>query len=190
MCAAPSVRRVAAQIEGQAAVYRIGNRSIHQFWHLFAAQFRHALLAPQRRPDSGRVAWTWREETESRPVTATELTEVRRRLSEAVRSLTRGFDDLDRGDSEADSLDGQVRAAVSEMVAQLVAQRDAALAAFVCRTDAGLMLHSWGASSAAKPFFPDEQHGEISGSVIIGAERPSGVNVVLENAQGSVLLRS
>ena len=189
MSAAPAIRRAAAEIEGQAALYRIGSRSIHQFWHLFAAHFRHVFLAPQRRPDSGRVAWTWREDTESRPVTSTELTEVRRRLSESLRSLTRGFDDLDRGDATAESIDGQVRAAVSEMVGQLVAQRDAGLAAFVCRTDAGLMLHSWGASTAAKPFFPDAQNGEISGNVVIGTERLSGVNVVLENEQGSVLGR-
>ncbi len=193
MSAAPSTRRAAAEIEGQAAQYRIGNRSIHQYWHMFAAHFRHVLLAPQRRPDSGRVAWTWREETEARPVTATELTEVRRRLSEAVRSLTRGFGGLDREEASetgAESLDGQVRAAVGEMVAQLVAQRDAGLAAFVCRTDAGLMLHSWGASSAAKPYFPDAQNGEISGNVVVGAEKPSGVGVILENAQGAVVMRT
>jgi len=191
MSAASPTRRAAAEIEGQAALYRIGTHSIHQFWHLFAAHFRHVLLAPQRRPDSGRVAWTWREETENRPVTATELTEVRRRLSESNRSLVRGFD-LDPGDesaSGAEKLEGQVRAAVNEMVAQLVAQRDAALSAFVCRTDAGLMMHSWGASAAAKPFFPDAQNGEISGNVVIGAERPPGVTVALENAQGTVLMR-
>jgi hypothetical protein len=66
----------------------------------------------------------------------------------------------------------------------LLAQRDSALTGFVCRTDAGLMLHSWGAAVAAQPFFPDAQHAEISGTVFVGVERPAGVSVVLENTQG------
>ncbi len=188
MSAAPSTRRAIAEIDfgdGAAVSFKVGNRSIHQFWHLFSSHFRFVLLAPQRRAGSGKVAWTWREPGEKRPVTATELVEVRRRLSEGNRSLAGGFGGIGRGeDDEASSLEGQVRAGVGEMVAQLLAQRDSALAGFVCRTDAGLMLHSWGAAVAAQPHFPDAQHSEISGTVFVGVERPAGISVVLENTQG------
>ena len=188
MSASSATRRAIAEIDfgdGANVSFKVGNRSIHQFWHLFSSHFRHVLLAPQRRADSGKVAWTWREAGEKRPVTATELVEVRRRLSEANRSLVGGFGGIGpRDDDDASSLEGQVRASVGEMVGQLLAQRDSALAGFVCRTDAGLMLHSWGAAVAAQPFFPDAQHAEISGTVFVGIERPAGVSVVLENMQG------
>ncbi len=196
MSTAPTTRRAAAEInfgEGEDMSFKIGNRSIHQFWHLFSAHFRHVLLAPQRRPDSGRLAWNWREAIERRPVTATELAEVRRRLSEANRSLAGGFSGLepddDTPDGGATTLEGQVRASVTEMVGQLIAHRDAVLTRFVCRTDAGLMLHSWGSPAAAEPYFPDAQSGEISGVVMVGAERPASISVVLENAQGAGVAR-
>ncbi len=188
MSASPATRRAVAEIDfgdGAAVSFKVGNRSIHQFWHLFSSHFRHVLLASQRRADSGKVAWTWREAGEKRPVTATELVEVRRRLAEANRSLAGGFGGMGRADDdEASSLEGQVRDSVGEMINQLLAQRDSALAGFVCRTDAGLMLHSWGAAVAAQPYFPDAQPGEISGTVFAGIERPAGISVVLENTQG------
>ncbi|HEY4248945.1 MAG TPA: hypothetical protein VGM64_19125 [Lacunisphaera sp.] len=188
MSASPASRRAIAEIDfgdGANVSFKVGNRSIHQFWHLFSSHFRHVFLAPQRRADSGKVAWTWREAGEKRPVTATELAEVKRRLSEANRSLSGGFGGMGRrDDDEASSLEGQVRASVGEMVDQLLAQRDSALSGFVCRTDAGLMLHSWGAAVAAQPYFPDAQHGEISGMVFAGIEHLAGVTVVLENTQG------
>ena len=167
MSAPRTTRRAVAEInfgEGQAIRFTAGNRSIHQFWHLFSAQFRHVLLSPQRRPDSGRVAWTWREAMEDRPVTPAELAEVRRRLSEANRMLGGGFAGSDRDDDGpgggGGALEKQVHAAVSEMVAELVAQRDFAFAKFICRTDAGLMVHSWGGAVAAEPYYPDTQNGD------------------------------
>jgi hypothetical protein len=188
MSASPASRRAMAEIDfgdGTNATFKIGSRSIHQFWHLFSSHFRYVLLAPQRRADSGKVAWTWREAAEKRPVTATELVEVRRRLSEANRSLAGGFGGIGRrDDEEASSLESQVRATVDEMIGQLLAHRDSALAGFVCRTDAGLMLHSWGAAVAAQPYFPDAPHGEISGTVFVGVEHAAAVMVVLENTQG------
>jgi len=190
-----TTRRAVAEInfgEGQAIRFTAGNRSIHQLWHLFSAQFRHVLLAPQRRPDSGRVAWTWRESVENRPVTATELAEVRRRLAEASRSLAGGFGGLGSDDESPGSggaLEKQVHAAVGEMVEELVAHRDLVFTKFICRTDAGLMVHSWGGAVAAEPHYPDTQHGEISGGVIARNERLPGVNVTLENPQGGLVAR-
>ena len=183
-------RRAVAEIDfgDVPAAAKIGNRSIHQFWHLFSSHFRFVLLAPQRRPDSGRVAWTWREPGEHRPVTATELADVRRRLAEAATSLSGGYGELDREEEErsgAAILEGQVRSSVAAMVGQLVTQRDAALLKYVCRTDGGTMLHSWGAATAAEPFYPDAQNGEIGGSVAVGGERPAGLSLVLENPQGA-----
>ena len=113
MSAAPNSRRTVAEInfgESTGIGFNIGNRSIHQFWHLFSAQFRGVLLAPQRRPDSGKVAWTWREPAENAPLTPQELALVRQRLSEASRLLTGGGAGkglLDEG--ATGGLDGQVR---------------------------------------------------------------------------------
>lgn len=189
MSAAPIMRRMVAEIEGQAVNFRIGSRTIHQFWHLFSAHFRALLITPQRRPDSGNVAWSWREASESRPVTASELAEIRRRLTEANRLLALTFSQRDR-DVDASgrggaTLERQVQEAVNEMIEELMAQREAALTRFICRTETGLMLHSWGASDAAEPQSLDAQNEAISGTVFAGEERLVGANVVLELAKGS-----
>lgn len=196
MATSSTTQRATAEInfgEGPGTFFKIGNRTVHQFWHLYSSHCRHLLLAPQRRPDTGLTAWTWREAVEKRPVTAVELTEVRRRLAEASRSLNGGSAISDEDDdgpaAGAASLEAQVRASVSEMIAQLIAQRDSVLVGFVCRAEAGLMLHSWGAASAAAPQYPDTQNGEISGLLMVGDDRPIGVVVALETPQGTPVAR-
>ena len=189
MPSAPTSRRAVAEIDfsgRESAAPRIGNRSIHGFWHLFSSHFRQVLVAPQRRPDSGRVAWTWSEVSDKRPVGAPELAEVRRRLSEASRSLSGslGGDRDDPGAGGASTLEGQVLALVSDMTAQLVARPDSALARFVCRTESGLRVHSWGAAVAAEPHYPDGLSGEVSGRVVSEGGRSNQAHVVLETLKG------
>ncbi len=191
MSSASTTRRAVAEIDlsgSHSGGFRIGNRSIHGFWHLFSSHFRHVLVAPQRRPESGGVAWAWREEGDPRPVTAAELAEVRRRLSESSRSLggslgVIGGEDAPAGGSAA-TLECQVLAVINQMVGQLVSQRDAALARFVCRTETGIMVHSWGCVEAAKPVYPDGRNGEISGTVFSANGRPLAAEVILENPTG------
>lgn len=187
MCASANPRRASAEIDSAAdapADFKIGDRSIHHFWHLFSPHFRSVFLAPHRRPDSGRVAWTWREPPENRPVTAIELAEVRRRLAEAAASLAGEFGGLARDELDASALERQVREIVTAMAEQLAGRRDAVLATFVCRTDAGLMVHSWGATTAAEPRFPDATAGEISGAVLVGTRPLAGADVVLATSDG------
>ena len=194
MSASPTSRRAVAEInfgEGQSAAFNLGSRSIHQFWHLFSSHFRGVLLTPQRRPDSGKIAWTWREKAEDNPLTAAELTDVRRRLTEGNRLLTGGG--AGRGlvdDSPGGNLDAQVREKAGEMVAQLIAKGDAALAGFVCRTETGVMVHSWGAATPARPQFPGTSEGGVAGTVLLGDNRAAGLTVVLENRQGGFVART
>ena len=191
MSSAPTSRRAVAEIDfsgSEFSAYKIGNRSIHGFWHLFSAHFRHVLVTPQRRPDSGRVAWTWREAPDGRPATAAELAEVRRRLSDARGLLAGnpvGSDREEGGGNAVATLEAQVISIVSAMVGRLVAERDFALARFVCRTETGLMVHSWGSPVAAVPHFPDVHGGEISGTVSAASGRPMEARVVLLNKTGT-----
>jgi hypothetical protein len=195
MSEARSLRRVVAEIDAaasQAGGAAIGSRSIHQFWHLFAAEFRGVLLAPRRRPDSGNITWSWREPPDGPPCTAAELAGVRHRLTTANRSLQARAGVLagDHDEGEGDSLEGQVRLRVGRMAAELIGKSDATLAKFVCRTENGPMLHSWGAPSAARPSFPDLQTGGISGSVLVDGSGIGGVKLTLSAEDSAVTLHT
>lgn len=180
-------KRTVAEIDfnqAQASSAKIGNRSIHQFWHIFGAQFRGVLLAPQRRPESGKVSWVWREPADPGVFTGAELAEVRRRLLAGNRALSGGVvgDDDEPGGTR--SIDSQVRASVSAMIGQLTGLADANLCAYLCRTETGPMLHSWGATVPAKPYVPDSQQGEVTGTVLVDGQRAGGITVLLENSAG------
>jgi hypothetical protein len=95
-----SPRRVTAEIRfgtDRSTIAKIGNRSIYQYWPLLARDFQGILLAPQRRPDEGGVAWNWREPAGSKSLTAAELAGVRERLTNARRSFARNTDVSDMG---------------------------------------------------------------------------------------------
>lgn len=191
MSDSPNTRRAVAEIrtgENQLTGARIGNRSIHQFWYLFSPYFRHVLLAPHRRPDSDQVIWSWQEAAESKPPTAPELAEVRRRLTDASRALVGNSVDLSPAEGgSARSLDAQVRRNLQEMITALTAKSDPALGGYVCRTSTGLMLHSWSASTPSVPYFPDSRQGGITGTVWLDGQTTAGVKVVLLNKQGADL---
>ena len=193
-----TARRAVAELrigDEQPAWSLIGSRTIHQFWPLLSPHFKGVLLSPQRRPDLGGVFWTWREANGNRPLTAAEFVDVRRRLESALRSFAGKLTEPPRndepgdGDSTAD-LDVQLKARVQSMVAMLTAVPDSALAGFVCRPESGPMVHSWGAAVPALPYFPDTLDCEINGAVLMDGESAAGLNVVIENRQGTILARA
>jgi hypothetical protein len=79
---------------------------------------------------------------------------------------------------------------VEQVVSGLLKKDDAGLAAFVCRTDAGWRVHSWGAAVPAKPFFPDNFHREVRGALLVGDKDANALEVVLENPKGVVIART
>src|SRR5450432_2668790 len=155
------LRRSTAEVElgeNPSGLSMIGNRPIHHSWHLFPAQFLNVLLAPQRRPDGSGVSWTWRESVDDQPLSAAELAGLREKLEVGNRAAAEHFgavtdptkSSVGRSPPDANQ---QVREALDGMVTKLIRKRDSALAGFVCRTETGLMLHSWGAPQPARPFF-------------------------------------
>jgi len=198
MSESDSPRRVVAEIRvgaDQSGLTKIGSRSIHHYWQALARDFQGVLLAPQRRPDDGGVAWTWREAGGSKPVTPPELAELCARLTAANRSFAKN---LDGSELSAEALGGlnpeegvdQLKSTVNEMVANLTGNPDAKLAAFACRTDAGVKLHSWGASVPAQPFYPDAHDCEVSGAVLVGEKGAPDFEVVIESRTGVCLART
>ncbi len=167
----------------------IGRRPIYQFWHLLAPHFRAVLLAPQRRPDGG-YGWNWQDDGAGGPPTAAELAELRQQLRIAEHSFTALATDPPWSQDPEDasgplSLGGKVKVAARALVAQFGAASDAALAGYVCRTESGLMLHSWGATFPAPPCFLDAIEHEIGGAVFLEEKPGAGLGLVLENLTGA-----
>ena len=198
MSESDSPRRVTAEIRfgvDQSTIAKIGNRSIYQYWQLLARDFQGILLAPQRRPDEGGVAWNWREPAGSGPLTAAELAGVRERLTNANQSFAKSMAGAELG---AEGLGGlsaeegarQLGVRVNEIVTKLTGKTDAKLAAYACRTETGLMIHSWGASAPAQPRYPDARNCEVSGTVIVGDKGAADFEVVIESRAGVVLARA
>lgn len=189
------VRRAVAEIrwdQDPSAVVWVGNRSIHHYWTLLSAYFRDVLLPPQRRGEENGVTWSWREADEPAPVSSSELRALRKRLADEqqlfAENLARG--NLGRS-GDAAGLKGQVNVdqlgtVMAGVVSGLVARGDPELTGFVCRTEGGLRLHSWGAAVPAHPTYPDTQGLEIAGRVLV-AGKPARHDVVLESSDGETL---
>ncbi|MBK9991426.1 MAG: carboxypeptidase regulatory-like domain-containing protein [Verrucomicrobia bacterium] len=191
-------RRAVAEIrfgEDRSGLTKVGGRSIHQYWSLLSPHFRDVLLAPQRRSDDGGVAWTWREAMDKKPLTAAELAGVRKRLERGNESFAENpvnpLAGDDRSGTSSQALIDQVAAKVKAMADSLAAKSDAALVDFVCRTETGAMIHSWGVASPAPIYYPDALESGVSGVVLVGG-KPSaaGYEVVVENAQGLSVART
>ena len=198
MSESDSPRRVVAEIRigsEQSAITRIGSRSIHHYWQLLARDFQGILLAPQRRPDDSAVAWTWNETAGSKPVTPQELADLRDRLAAANRSFAKSLDGSDLGaerpggSSDEESVE-RLTSKVNEMITELARKPDPKFAAFACRTDGGLRIHSWGASNPAQPFYPDARDCEVSGTVLVGEKGAADFEVVIESRTGACLART
>jgi len=189
-------RRAVAEIrfgEDRVGITKVSGRSIHQYWTLLAPHFRDVLLAPQRRSDDGGVAWTWREAADKKPLTAAELAGVRKRLERAKESFEENPVSPLMGDARSgtrsQALIDQVAVKVKAMAESLIAKSDAVLGDFVCRTETGLMIHSWGVASAAPVVYPDSLETGVDGVVLIGGKAARGYEVVIENAKGLSVAR-
>lgn len=190
-----AVRRAVAEIrweEGSRAVAWVGDRSVHHYWTLLSAYFRDVLLPPHRRAEENGVSWSWREDEDPAPVSASELRTLRKALAEEqqlfAESLAGGG--LDRRGAAA-GLKGQMNveqlgAVMAGVVSGLVARSDDALRGYVCRTESGLRVHSWGADTPASPSFPDTSGLEIAGRVLVGG-KPARHDVVLESSDGETI---
>jgi hypothetical protein len=189
-------RRAVAEIrfgEDRSGIAKVGGRSIHQYWSLLGPHFRDVLLAPQRRSDDGGVAWTWREASDRKVLTAAELAGVRKRLERANESFAENPVNAlmggDRSGTSSQVLVDQVAAKVKTMAESMAAKSDAALADFVCRTETGVMVHSWGVVSPAQVIYPDSLETGVGGVVMVGEKPSVGHEVVIENAQGLSVAR-
>lgn len=169
------------------ALIWIGNRAVHQYWALFAPYFRDVLLVPQRRAEDQIIAWSWRENGESRQPTGTELAALRKRLAGDLQAFADnaqdGADDARTG-GNAKNQPGiaQIAAAMEGWVSRLLAMPDAEFVGFVACTEAGLRLHSWGLTTAAVPFYPDDRKSAAESA----AENPDDLSVEAETAAGPV----
>jgi len=190
-------RRAVAEIrfgEDRKGITQVGGRSIHHYWKLLSPHFRDVLLSPQRRSDDGGVVWSWRELTENKPLTAAELASVRKRLERGIESFAENpvsplmGEDLNGAGSQA--LVDQVVTKVKAMVETFAAKTDTALAESACRTEAGVMIHSWGVATPAQIIYPDGLESGISGVVRIGDKPGLDYEVVIENAQGLSVART
>jgi hypothetical protein len=160
---------------------------------LLSPHFRDVLLAPQRRSDDGGVAWTWREAADNKSLTVAELASVRKRLERSKESFEENPVNPLMGDARSGTssqvLIDQVAAKVKAMAESLSAKSDAALASFVCRTETGPMVHSWGVASAAQIVYPDSLETGVSGVVLVGGKPSGGHEVVIENDKGLSVAR-
>lgn len=190
-------KRVVAEMrfgEDRAGVAKIGGRSIHQYWSLLSPHFRDVFLAPQRRSDDGGVSWTWREPAEKKAPTAAELAALRGRLERAKESFEENpvnplVTDVGGGASSQEIID-QLTARVKSVADRLATLPDAALSEYVCRTETGVMVHSWGLAAAAKIFYPDSLESGVEGVVLVGGKGSAGNEVAIENAKGLRVART
>jgi hypothetical protein len=189
-------RRAVAEIrfgEDRIGITKVSGRSIHQYWTLLGPHFRDVLLAPQRRSDDGGVAWTWREAADKKPLTAAELAGVRKRLERAKESFEENpvspLMGEGRTGTSSQALIDQVAAKVKSMAEALTAKPDVVLANFVCRTETGVMVHSWGVASAAPVIYPDSLETGVSGVVVVAGKPVANYEVVIENAKGLSVAR-
>lgn len=169
------------------ALLWIGNRAVHQYWALLAPYFRDVLLVPQRRAEDQIIAWSWRENGESRQPTGTELAALRKRLAGDLQAFADnaqdGADDARTG-GNAKNQPGiaQIAAAMEGWVSRLLTMPDAEFVGFVACTEAGLRLHSWGLTTAAVPFYPDDRKSTAESA----AENPDDPSVEAETAAAPV----
>jgi hypothetical protein len=190
-----TMRRAVAKIrhdEAAEAIPHVGHKRVHHFWPLLSPCFREVLVAPHRRTDEDAVTWTWREPAEDGAPKASELDELRRRFESALDRFSRDVaaGKVGRGSgSTAAGVAGnaeQLEAVMTTVVKDFVGRSDADLSRYVCRTEHGLRVHSWGAGAPARPVYPDTHGLEIAGRVLV-AGQPARHDVVLESSDGETI---
>lgn len=185
-------RRAVAEISwagDPGAVIWVGNRPVHSCWPLISAYFRDLLLPPHRRAEDEAVSWNWHEQVNPPALTSAEIQSVRRRLESEIQLLlenvSSGRPGEARGNPNQVDMD-ELGAALRDWVRQVVARPDPELAAYLCRTDQGLRLHSWGAAKASAVRFSDANALNLAGHVLVGG-MPALHDVLLETGDGEML---
>ena len=190
-----AMRRAVAKIrldEAGDAIPHVGHKQLHHFWPLLAPCFRDVLVPPHYLIDEEAVTWTWRESEEAPPPSATELGEFRRRLEAARERFSRDVAGGRVGRGSGSATRGvagnveQLEAVMVAMVKDLAGRAEPDLKRFVCRTESGLRVHSWGAGAPARPDYPETRGLEISGRVLV-AGKPARHDVVLESGDGETI---
>jgi hypothetical protein len=151
---AASDRRMTAEVawdRDPGAILWVGARPLHQYWPLLAPYFRDLLLPPHRRSDAENVSWTWEPAAAAQPLEPRELATVRKRLAHDQRLFAEHVESAHAAEAHRQAGIDRLAEAMAENVRRLAALGDAELAAFVCRTEAGLRVHSWAATIAATP---------------------------------------
>lgn len=184
-------RRVSCEIatgEGRPPFPVAGNRPVHLHWPRLATHFQGVLLAPQRRSDGQATVWSWQEPAGAEPPTPAELAAVRRRLETALAAAQ--SDLAAEAEEQPGGTAAQLLAVLLAMVGRLVRLKDAPLAAYLARTESGLMVHSWGAAQPAVPHVPAEAGYHVSGVIVAGDTPAAGLEVVIENRKRVCLART
>ena len=177
---------------GQSDFPVIAGRALPQFWSLFSPHFRGVFLPPQWRAEGNGIAWSWREPATNPPISAAELATLRKRLAGAQRSFAATAADApSTSDPRAPAATlAPLAKCLGELIATLLALPDPAFAASTARTEAGLVLHSWGLRSPLTPFYPDAADREISGTVFIAKQAAPDLAVLLETPEGQPISRT
>ncbi len=185
-------RRAIAEISWErdpSAVVWVGDRPVYSSWPLISAYFRDLLLPPHRHAADVSVTWGWHEPINPKALTASEIQSVRRRLESEtqlfIEKASRGRPREASG-TPNDVDPERLSAVLREWVKQVVARSDIEFATYLCRTDQGLRLHSWGAAKAAAVRFSDAKALELAGHVLVGG-MPALHDVLLETGDGEML---
>lgn len=190
-----AMRRAVAKIQLEEAadsIPHVGHKLLYHFWPLLSPCFRDVLVAPHYLIDEEVVTWTWREAENAPPPSAVELGELRRRLEGAMERFSQDVAAGRVGRGSGSSAPGvagnaeQLEAVMLALVKELVGRPEADLKRFVCRTEHGLRVHSWGAGTPARPAYPETRGLEIAGRVLV-AGQPARHDVVLESSDGETI---
>src|SRR5580658_9132046 len=169
MSSSGSQRRFWAEVRYGAdrdAIAVVGNRSIYDYWNFIEPYYGQLFLAAQWRAAEGRATWTWQQPSGETAMPAAKLAEFRRRLTSAGDALP---ERLQAGVPVADPASGAVGirdivlARALAIAHSLLSRGDGQLSEFICQTDSGYRIHSWGAPAAAKPFSLDRPRQDIRG---------------------------
>lgn len=187
-------RRVCAELRFSApppTLPSVAGRALHQYWSLLSPHFRGVFLPPQWRAEGTGLTWSWREPAVNNPLSASELSTLRKRLTAAQRSLAETAEDATLSDSRRTVVSlSQIKSCSQDVVTALLALPDPALASYTVRTEQGPLLHSWGLSPALVPFYPDTSDCEISGTVFAARQPAPDHEVLLETPGGNDLART
>ncbi|MGH7995856.1 MAG: hypothetical protein ACREFX_05840, partial [Opitutaceae bacterium] len=86
-----SQRRFFAEIRfgrDRSAIALPGGGVVYDHWHVLEPFYGAAFLPPEWRPPEARVSWIWDQPSRKGPLTAAELSDVRRRLTAAAEHST------------------------------------------------------------------------------------------------------